>query len=88
VRCSIYLAEALLATKRLIDAQQELDRALIRAEKLGLKVELARAHYLMGQALDQSRETDQAITHYRESMGILESISKEDGASHLSWSDH
>jgi tetratricopeptide (TPR) repeat protein len=81
VRSSIYLAEALLATGRLKDAQQELDRALIGAEKLGLMVEQARAHYLMGQALDKSKKTDQAIPHYREAMGILESISKEDGAS-------
>jgi serine/threonine protein kinase/tetratricopeptide (TPR) repeat protein len=83
VRSSIYLAEALLATGRLKEAQQELDRALIGAEKLGLMVEQARAHYLMGQALDKSGKSDQAIPHYHEAVGILESISKEDGASHI-----
>jgi serine/threonine protein kinase/tetratricopeptide (TPR) repeat protein len=83
VRSSIYLAEALLATRRLTDAQQELDRSLIRAEKLGLMVEQARAHYLMGQALDKSGKSDQAIPHYHEAVGLLESISKEDGAFHI-----
>jgi tetratricopeptide (TPR) repeat protein len=83
VRSSIYLAEALLATGRLKDAQQELDRALIGAEKLGLMAERARTHYLMGNALDKSRKSDQAIPHYRQAVGILESVSKEDGASHI-----
>lgn len=83
VRVSIYIAEALIATGRLTDAQPELDRALTRAEKLGLMVEQARAHYLMGQVLDKSRKSDQAIPHYREAVGLLESISKEEGTSHI-----
>jgi eukaryotic-like serine/threonine-protein kinase len=84
VRSSIYLAEALLSTKKPAEAQQELDGAIKRAEKVGLLVEQARAHYLMGQALDKLGKSNQATPQYREAVRILESLSKEDGASHIS----
>jgi serine/threonine protein kinase/tetratricopeptide (TPR) repeat protein len=84
VQSSIYLAEALLATKKPAEAQQELDRTMKLAGKLGLLVEQARAHYLMGQALDKLGKSNQAAPQYREAVRILESISKEDGASHIS----
>jgi tetratricopeptide (TPR) repeat protein len=83
VQSSIYLAEALLATKKPAEAQQELDRTLKVAEKLGLLVEQARGHYLMGEALDKLGKSNQATPHYREAVRILESVSKEDGASHI-----
>jgi tetratricopeptide (TPR) repeat protein len=83
VKSLIYLAEALLATRRPTEAQQELARTIKLAEKLGLLVEQARAHYLMGQALDKSGKSDQVTPHYREAVRILESLSKEDGASHI-----
>jgi tetratricopeptide (TPR) repeat protein len=83
VQSSIYLAEALLATQSPAEAQQELDRTLKGAEKLGLLVEQARAHYLMGQALDKLGKSNQSTPQYREAVRILESLSKEDGASHI-----
>jgi tetratricopeptide (TPR) repeat protein len=83
VQSSIYLAEALLATKKPDEAQQELVRTIKLADKLGLLVERARAHYLMGQALDKLGKRNQATPHYREAVRILESVSKEDGASHI-----
>jgi serine/threonine protein kinase/tetratricopeptide (TPR) repeat protein len=82
VRSSIYLAEALLATRK-AEVQQELDLAIKRAEKLGLLVEQARALYLIGQALDKAGKSNQATPQYREAVRILESLSKEDGASHI-----
>jgi eukaryotic-like serine/threonine-protein kinase len=83
VQSSIYLAEALLATKKPAEALRELDRTLKLAEKLGLLVEQARTHYLMGQALHKLGKSNQAIPQYREAVRILESVSKEDGASHI-----
>jgi len=83
VQSSIYLAEALLATKKPAEAQQELDRTIKLAEKLGLLVEQACAHYLMGQALDKLGRSNQATPQYREAVSILESLSREDGASHI-----
>jgi eukaryotic-like serine/threonine-protein kinase len=37
----------------------------------------------MGQALDKAGKSNQATPQYREAVRILESISKEDGASHV-----
>ena len=53
VRASIYLGEALLATNQAAAAREELDNAVGRAERLGLRVEQARAQYLLGSALAQ-----------------------------------
>jgi eukaryotic-like serine/threonine-protein kinase len=83
VRASIYLGEALLATNQTAAARDELDNAVGRAEKLGLKVQEARAQYLLGSALARSGKGQEAIPHYRQAVNILESISKEDGASRV-----
>jgi tetratricopeptide (TPR) repeat protein len=83
VQSSIYLAQALVATKKTADAQQELERAMNRAEKLGLLVEQARAHYLMGQVLSLGGKSREYAPQYQEAVRILESISKENGAGRL-----
>jgi len=83
VQSSIYLAQALIATNKPADAQQELDRAMNRAEKLGLLVEQARAHYLLGEVLSLGGKTKEYAPQYQEAVRILESISKENGAGRL-----
>ena len=83
VQASVYLAEALIATGKPQDAQQELDRALNGAEKLGLMVEQARAHYLLGEIYSKTGRTNQYAPQYQEAVRILESISKQNGASRL-----
>src|ERR1035441_837078 len=83
VQSSIYLAEALLATKKPDEARQELDRTIKLADNLGLLVEQACVHYLMGQVLDKLGKRNQATPHYRATVRILESLTKEDGASHI-----
>jgi len=83
VQSSIYLAQALLAIKKPADAQQELDRAMNRAEKLGLLVEQARAHFLMGEVLSAGGRTKEYAPQYQEAVRILESLSKESGAGRL-----
>ena len=83
VQSSVYLAQALLAIKKPADAQQELDRAMNRAEKLGLLVEQARAHFLMGEVLSVGGRTKEYAPQYQEAVRILESISKESGAGRI-----
>ncbi len=83
VQSSIYLAQALVATKKPAEAQQELDRAMNRAEKLGLLVEQARAHYLLGEILSVGGRTKEYVPQYQEAVRILESISKENGVGRL-----
>jgi serine/threonine protein kinase/Tfp pilus assembly protein PilF len=83
VQASIYLAQALIDAGKPQDAQQELDRALNRAEKLGLMVQQAQAHYLLGEIYSKSGKTNQYAPQYQEAVRILESISKQNGASRL-----
>jgi serine/threonine protein kinase/tetratricopeptide (TPR) repeat protein len=83
VQSSIYLAQALIATNKPAEAQQELERAMNRAEKLGLLVEQARAHYLLGEVLSAGGRTKEYAPQYQEAVRILESISKENGAGRL-----
>ncbi|MGB7553136.1 MAG: tetratricopeptide repeat protein, partial [Candidatus Korobacteraceae bacterium] len=83
VEASVYLGEALLATNQVDAATRELDTALGRAEKLGLRVEQARAQFLLGSASAHSGKPQEAVSHYRQTVAIMESISKEEGATRV-----
>lgn len=83
VQSSIYLAQALLANNKAGDALQELDRAMNRAEKLGLLIEQARGHYLLGDLLTSGGRTKEYVPQYREAVRLLESISKQNGVGRL-----
>jgi tetratricopeptide (TPR) repeat protein len=83
VECSVYLGQALIAGKNYSAARQELDLALARAEKLGLRVLEAKTQYLIATLLMQSGKQSEATPHFREVVRILESISKEDNAARV-----
>ena len=83
VQASIYLAQAQLAAKKLQPAEQELDRALNRADKLGLVIEQAQAHYLLGQLATVTGKEKQFSFQYRDTVKLLESVSKDPGVGHL-----
>ena len=83
VEASIYLAQALLAGGKPQDAQQELDRAMNRAEKLGLTIQKARAHFLLGEIYSQTGRTKEYAPQYQEAVRILETVSKQSGAGRL-----
>ena len=83
VQASVYLAQALIAANKTGPAQQELDRALNRADKLGLIIEQAQAHYLMGQVATVSGKEKQYGFQFRDTVRLLESMSKEPGVGHL-----
>jgi tetratricopeptide (TPR) repeat protein len=78
--CSVDLAEALVNSKDYSRARQELETALSKAEKLGLRSLLARAHYLLGTALRETGNETEAAGHYREALSLLDEIRKEPGA--------
>jgi serine/threonine protein kinase/tetratricopeptide (TPR) repeat protein len=78
--CSVDLAEALVNSKDYSRARQELETALSKAEKLGLRTLLARAHYLLGTALRETGNGTEATGHYREALRLLDEIRKEAGA--------
>jgi eukaryotic-like serine/threonine-protein kinase len=74
---SIYLAEALMNTRQYPAARQELDAALRKSEKLGLKALLARSHYLLGRTLKLSGNAAEATGHLAEARRIADAIRQE-----------
>jgi len=80
IECSTYLAEALVNTKDYPRARQELDRAIGKAEKPGLRALLAKDQYLLGATLRLSGNASDAPSHYREALRLLDDIRKEPGA--------
>ena len=64
-------------------ARQELQRNLSKAEKLGLRLQNAKIHFLMGRALRLGGTTSEAPPQYREALRLLDEIRKEPGAEHI-----
>ena len=62
VDCSIQRADTLLRLGDFVNARQEAERALARSEALGLRVLLAKAHYLRAEVLPQRRARKPAPT--------------------------
>jgi serine/threonine protein kinase/tetratricopeptide (TPR) repeat protein len=83
VRASVDLAQALIDTKDYARARQELERALGRSEKLGSRLETARIHYLMGDAMRLAGETSDASRQYQQALQIFDALKKEQGAERL-----
>ncbi len=83
VDCSVSLAEALIKSKDYAHARQELQRTLSKSDKLGLRLENARIHYLLGAALRLSGSAIEAKAQYNDSLHLLNEISEEQGAEHL-----
>ncbi|HXW17670.1 MAG TPA: hypothetical protein VEJ39_05180, partial [Candidatus Acidoferrales bacterium] len=77
VQCSVFLADALNETKNYPKAKQELDRALNRSEKLGMRVLLAQTQYLYGRNLQLSGNAGDAKSHFDDAKSVLSDIQKE-----------
>jgi tetratricopeptide (TPR) repeat protein len=77
------MAQALIENKDYTHAKQELQRNLSKAEKLGLRLQNARVHFLLGRALRLGGTTSESTPQYREALRLLEEIRKEPGAEHI-----
>jgi tetratricopeptide (TPR) repeat protein len=77
---STLMGQALIDSKDYSRARQELQRTLSRSEKLGLRLENAKIHYLLGRALRLSGTPSEAAVQYREALRLLDEIRKEPGA--------
>ncbi len=77
VECSIYHAEALMNLKSYEPARKELENALSRSEKLGLRAMLAQSHYLLARDLELSGKAADAPEHYQQARKILDDIQKD-----------
>jgi len=80
VECSVSMAEAMLKIKDNTHAQQELERALLQADKLGLKPLSAKAHYLLATLSRASGDQAEALRHYQEALQLMNTMHDDPGA--------
>ena len=77
IESSLYLGEALIASKDYAKAREEVNRALARSDKLGMKVLQVKSRYLLATALRLSGQPGEAARHYGEAHRILEGMRQE-----------
>jgi tetratricopeptide (TPR) repeat protein len=80
---STLIAQALIESKDYVRARQELQRSLSKSEKLGLRLQNGKIHFLIGSALRLSGATSEATPQYREAVRLLDEIRNEPGAEHI-----
>jgi len=80
VECSVSMAEAMIKIKDNVPAQQELDRTLLQADKLGLKPLSAKAHYLLAGISRASGDQAEALQHYQETLQLIDAMHDDPGA--------
>jgi tetratricopeptide (TPR) repeat protein len=83
VHGSVDLGAALIAAKDYTHARGELDHAMSRSEKMGLRLETAQIHYLTGKLLALTGKAGEATSQYQQAKNILAEIMKEGGAEKL-----
>jgi tetratricopeptide (TPR) repeat protein len=77
IECSVLLGEALTDQKNYEPAQRELEGAVTRSEKLGLRALNAQSHFLLGRTLELSGHLSDASPHYAQARQIAQSIQDE-----------
>jgi serine/threonine protein kinase/tetratricopeptide (TPR) repeat protein len=77
LRCSIYLAKAQIQSKKYQQAQVELQRALVAAEKLGAGDLLVQCHGLLGQLAALQGNSAESQRQHQEAVRILVGIQEE-----------
>jgi len=83
VECSIFMAEAMMQRHDYTHARQELERALLRSDKLGQQSLSAQAHYLLATIARDSANNTEAQDNYREVVRALDAMKKDAGAEKL-----
>jgi len=74
---SLDLSEAFFNTRQYAAARTELEGTLRTSEKLGLRAQLARGHYLLARTLQFTGNAAEAAHHQAEASRVLEEIHKE-----------
>ena len=83
VECSIFMAEAMVQSHDYTHGRQELQRALLIADKLGQQPLSAHAHYLLATIARESNDNTEAQDHYRAVVRTLDTMKKEAGSEKL-----
>jgi hypothetical protein len=77
------MAEAMMQSHDNTRARQELERALLLSDKLGMQPLSAKAHYLLATIEQSSGNSNDAQDHYREVLRLLDVMMKDAGAEKL-----
>jgi len=80
VACSLAIAEVMIRSHDAAQAQQEVERALLRADRIGLRPLSAKAHYLLGAILRASGNQAEAQRNYRDAAQLLDAMRQEPGS--------
>jgi len=83
VHGSVDLGAALIAAKDYTHARGELDHAMSRSEKMGLRLETAQIHYLTGKTARSHGQGWRSHQPVSQAKNILAEIMKEGGAEKL-----
>jgi len=83
VECSIFMGEAMMQSHDNSHAAQELQRALLLADKFGQQPLSARAHYLLATIARESGNNTDAQDNYRSVISTLDAMKKDAGAEKL-----
>jgi eukaryotic-like serine/threonine-protein kinase len=83
LRGSVDIAEGMIKNKDHAHARQDLETALSSSEKLGMRLETARIHCLVGEALRLEGKASEADQQYKLGRDMLEELKKDPGAEHL-----
>ncbi len=83
LRGSVDLAEATIKSKDYAQARQMLENDQTRSEKLGTRIETARIHFLLGEAIRLGGDPRAATSQYGQAMRALDDLKKEAGSEHL-----
>jgi hypothetical protein len=73
----VALAEASVSPKPDPRGRQELEQLLGKSEKLGVRMESARIHYLLANSLRAAGDPSAAAGQYRQTIAILDDIKRE-----------
>ena len=73
----------MIKTKDYAHARQQLETILSAGEKLGIRVETARIHCLLGDALQIAGNNSDANRQYQSALGIFDELKKDPGAGHI-----
>jgi hypothetical protein len=83
IECSVYAVEGVVNNNDDSRARAQLEQLLGTSEKLGMRMQTAKIHYLLGKSLRLSHNAVEAAGQYREALRLLDEMKKEPGADHL-----
>ena len=80
IECSIYEANVKMRLKDYVGAQEQLERADLQSDNLGLRPLRLLTQFSLGKLFRQKGELPEATTHYHQVVNLLDTLRKEPGA--------